>query len=156
MFKFRNHNEIDKKLSRYISGNGYRHGIIIQQQPYPGQQQIQPYQPQQLQLQQKPYYTNSKTQPPSANERALSRTRYENEDQDENEDKPRNDSSNMYSKDNSPRARYPTTTYETRRSAFLIATENSAKATMQMQSKSNNMLGRVDWAQKYLTSNSQY
>ncbi|CAL8070409.1 unnamed protein product [Orchesella dallaii] len=144
-----NHNEIDKKLSRYISGNGYRHGIIIQQQPYPNQQQMQPYQGQPLQLQQKPYYAANGQ--PSGNERVRSRTRYEDdEDQDENEEQTRDDSSPIY-KDTSPRSRYPTTTYETRRSAFLIASENSAKANMQMQSKSNNMLGRVDWAAKYLT-----
>jgi len=147
-----NHNEIDKKLSRYISGNGYRHGIIIQQQPYPNNQQMQPYQAQPLQLTQKPYYaTNGQ---PSGNERVRSRTRYEDEDQDENEEQIRNDSSPLY-KDSSSRTRYPTTTYETRRSAFLIAAENSAKTSIQQQqhmsSKSNNMLGRVDWAAKYLT-----
>lgn len=44
--------------------------------------------------------------------------------------------------------RYPSTTYETRKSAFMAVND---MALQTHPAKSNTVLGRIDWAAKYLT-----
>ncbi|OXA64016.1 Serine/threonine-protein kinase ICK [Folsomia candida] len=118
-----NHNQIDNKISRYISGNGYRPAVPQYQQNQPVKSTI---------------FKNES----SAKEE--SRTRFASVSG--NKGSGQNRAEGSYS--NAQQRGYPSTTYETRRSAFLQASESASKSG---SSKQPTALRRIDWAAKYLT-----